>query len=170
MNFLLCPRNRHQKLHWYYSCHSILILLATAFISSLCFLLWNVFLLKRISLQRFLFLISKGDLQKVGKDLLFLKVVFISRDPDVDIFWWCPTLFCGCVYNSSIGVAYLNTCVLGNSQESEIIYIRRVVLYQNNEPNQQKGEISHPDTNRNCVCLLFNKSYNPSYEILILDL
>lgn len=87
------------------------------------------------------FLISKGDIQKVGKDLFFLEAVLISCIPDAGIFWWCSTLFCGSVYNSSVGIGCHSSYILGGSQDRK--WTDSITAQQEDrgvEPEQWKGE------------------------------
>jgi len=80
-------------------------------------------------------------MQNVGEDLFFLEAVLISCIPDIGIIWWCPTLFSGAVYNSSVVVGCPSYCILGDAQECG--RTDSVMAQQEDrrmEPEQWKGE------------------------------
>lgn len=88
--------------------------------------------------------------------------------PDVDISWWCPILFCGSVFNSSIGIGCPSSCILRDSQEHG--RADRMMAQQEDrgvEPERWKGErISCLELDG--FCFLIIQELQP--QILILDL
>lgn len=81
--------------------------------------------------------------------------------PDVGISWWYPTLFCGSVFNSSVGIGCPSSCILGGSQEHE--RTDRMMAQQEDrgmEPEQWKGEsISCLELDGFCF-LIIQENYN----------